>query len=180
MKSYSIAYLFDKICCLSPIIIFSVMVFAIIVWGVLGYFFSKEKFFVKTNAVLFFAYMLLVFLITVFNRNVYENNLILQPFHNIIIAFKDPSIFSSEVLNLLLFFPFGLFLPFALVKNGYQPVCYAVTIGFLLSVCVEVLQLAFCVGYCETDDVIVNTVGTFLGCLAYIVSRAIRKKRHSH
>lgn len=40
-------------------------------------------------------------------------------------------------------------------------------VGFLVSCLIEILQLLFCKGYCETNDIIHNTIGCILGYGVY-------------
>lgn len=50
--------------------------------------------------------------------------------------------------------------------------------GFLLSVTVELLQYVFCLGYCEMDDVLHNTIGAAIGVLAFkAIHLLLRKSR---
>lgn len=60
------------------------------------------------------------------------------------------------ISNILLFLPFGVF---AGRVWGWKAVLY----GAILSVCIEVLQFVFGLGYSEVDDVINNTIGTVIG-----------------
>ncbi len=67
--------------------------------------------------------------------------------------------------NVVGFLPFG-----ALVPLLARSVRRAWKIGLLsmeVSVLIEVSQLLFCVGCCDVDDVILNTLGGLLGYAAY-------------
>lgn len=63
------------------------------------------------------------------------------------------------LLNVTLLVPIG-FLLGGMVKKGFVKACL---IGCLLSVFIELLQLATGKGLCETNDVIHNTVGCIMG-----------------
>lgn len=56
-------------------------------------------------------------------------------------------------LNILLFVPLGATI------GGRK----GILLGLLLSCCIEVLQYFFCLGYCEMDDVVNNTIGAVVG-----------------
>ena len=56
-------------------------------------------------------------------------------------------------LNILLFLPFGF------VVGGRKGIIF----GLILSCCIEFTQYVFCLGYCEMDDVLNNTLGASLG-----------------
>ena len=71
--------------------------------------------------------------------------------------------------NIILFFPFGFLLMTSFEKIK---VWQSVLIGFFVSLLIETLQYCTGRGYCQTDDVIMNVLGTFFGSfLAYLVKR---------
>ena len=63
--------------------------------------------------------------------------------------------------NIIWFMPFGFFL-----VCFKQRLSMTVLYGFLLSLAIELCQYIFGVGVTETEDVILNTLGSFLGALA--------------
>lgn len=66
-------------------------------------------------------------------------------------------------MNLVLFVPIGLML------RGVIDSCWKVVAGgCFLSLSIEVQQLLFRKGLCETDDLIHNTLGALIGCLLYM------------
>jgi len=71
-------------------------------------------------------------------------------------------------LNILLFVPFGFFL--TLKKTSFQKKLklFVILSGFLFSLFIEMEQFAFPTGRsADIDDVILNTIGTFLGYLIW-------------
>ena len=75
--------------------------------------------------------------------------------------------------NVIGFLPFGFILPVIgkRMKNGFLvTVC-----GFCLSLFVESMQLVFKVGSFDVDDLLLNTLGTVLGYLAFSVCNRIRR-----
>lgn len=56
-------------------------------------------------------------------------------------------------LNILLFMPLGL------IIGGRK----GIISGLILSCCIEFTQYMFCLGYCEMDDVLNNTIGAVIG-----------------
>ena len=71
-------------------------------------------------------------------------------------------------LNILLFVPFGV------VIGGRK----GILAGFILSFIIEVIQYVFCLGYCEMDDVLNNTIGVLIGALINkIATRNVEKLR---
>ena len=78
------------------------------------------------------------------------------------IPFRD---FSSAnivglILNILMFIPFGAFLPIYFGK--FQKVSATVFVGVIMSLTIEILQL-FTFRVTDIDDLIMNTLGTLLG-----------------
>ena len=71
---------------------------------------------------------------------------------------------ALNILNVLLFVPFGL-----LLGCGFRGMTWrrALAIGVALSVSIELLQLVFRKGLCETDDVIHNVAGCMIGYGTY-------------
>ena len=63
------------------------------------------------------------------------------------------------LLNIALFVPIG-FLLGGIMSKGFLKVLFT---GCLLSILIELLQLASGMGLCETNDVIHNTVGCMVG-----------------
>lgn len=69
-----------------------------------------------------------------------------------------PADLIEVLLNMALFVPIGLLLG----GLGFK------TKKILLSGIIEVSQFAFCKGLCETDDVMHNSMGAFLGYLGFL------------
>ena len=70
----------------------------------------------------------------------------------------------DTVLNILLFVPFGFFLP--LLYKEYDSIGKIAFLGFLVSLSIEITQM-FGFGVTDINDLITNTVGTCLGYLLY-------------
>ena len=60
--------------------------------------------------------------------------------------------------------PFGLFLP--LLYKKYRSIIVVAVIGFLFSLCIELVQMLGW-GATEMDDLIANTLGVCLGYISY-------------
>lgn len=67
---------------------------------------------------------------------------------------------AGLILNILLYYPIGYILPILFQK--LKPKC-VILIGCLCSIATETTQYLLCMGWCETDDVIFNTLGTAIG-----------------
>lgn len=68
------------------------------------------------------------------------------------------------ILNIFLYYPLGYLLPIIFPK--LNPKC-VILIGCLCSISTEVTQYILKMGWCETDDVIHNTLGTAIGVWAW-------------
>ncbi len=83
-------------------------------------------------------------------------------------------------MNIFLFIPFGFMLPWATGRTLLQ----TILIGCLLSIIIEASQYIFCIGMCETDDVIHNTLGTIIGFgywrLLQLITERLKNYLHKH
>lgn len=94
----------------------------------------------------------------------------------------NPEILRSIWMNILLFIPGGVILPelFPAKWRNRSKVILTVILAMLLSLGIELAQWHWQLGQAETDDVIANTLGAFLGCGIFILgNRIISRKRGS-
>ena len=61
--------------------------------------------------------------------------------------------------NVLWFVPFG-FLMKHITRFSTAKI---ISMGLFVSLFIEIMQFIFCTGICEADDIILNTLGTFIG-----------------
>lgn len=114
---------------------------------------------------LLFVFIMIVLASTVFTRmpngmHTYE----LIPFWSWWRAvFGDVGLLKEIVLNVILFIPVGILLPFIFCeKIRYYK---ALLLGFCFSFVIECSQLLFCRGLFEWDDMIDNSIGAMIGCV---------------
>ena len=69
--------------------------------------------------------------------------------------------------NLAIFIPLGVLLPCLFRKLNLLK---TVLIGFLVSLSFELLQLAFGIGVTDIDDLLLNTLGAFIGGVLYFAA----------
>ena len=82
------------------------------------------------------------------------------------------SAFANLAGNILIFIPFGFFMPVACVRRNIL----ATTIeAFFLSFAIEVIQLVTKVGCFDVDDLLLNTLGGVIGYIIFLISNAIRR-----
>lgn len=127
------------------------------------------------NAVFFVISLLALFYVTTYRGPVKYAALILRPFHCFKEAKIQPEIYRSMLMNVLLFFPFGLFLPFVFPERVKHPVRLTLILALLCSVTVETVQYVFSLGRAETDDVIINMIGTAFGTLSYLLAVFLKR-----
>ena len=86
-----------------------------------------------------------------------------------ILSFKHLEFYRSMFMNVLLFMPFGLSMPFALPNRFKHKALLSIFFGAILSMTVEACQYIFFLGRCETDDVIMNTLGVAIGATSFLI-----------
>lgn len=97
----------------------------------------------------------------------------LIPLISFLNAKKEPELYRTMYMNMLLFMPLGLSLPFAISDKSKHNILITFLVGILFSITIEVCQYVFSLGRCETDDVIMNTIGVLVGITSYLLSRII-------
>lgn len=124
--------------------------------------FGNKQSLLRILAILAFGYYLIgVLTVTgIHELKAFSPRLVLVPFLDMI---RGP---MDTVLNIILFLPFGFFLP--LLYRKYNRAIQVVFAGFLLSLSIEVLQM-FGMGTTDINDLITNTIGAFLGYGIYTV-----------
>ncbi|MBE6681141.1 MAG: VanZ family protein [Ruminococcaceae bacterium] len=138
----------------------------------------------KTNSkkqiwliILLTAYLLILFRLTVFRSASYptEMSVNLSLFTDLVATYHENGIWMVIYLvvgNIVWFVPFGFMLPAIWQKlKSY----HIIPLGFLLSLIIETGQLALSKGMFEIDDLVLNTLGTAIGCLIYKIYRDFRK-----
>lgn len=122
--------------------------------------------------------LLLILSLTILKRNSNgSHDVSLIPFVSFTYAKTQPEFYRTMYMNILLFIPLGLSMPFALPKKLKLKPLITIGTGFLLSVIVEACQYIFILGRCETDDVIMNTIGVLIGVLSYLIVYLIRIRK---
>lgn len=108
--------------------------------------------------VLFIIFTGIILWITLFSRHVGQRIPITGLFWELRNGY-----WRDIVLNILLFVPLGV------ISGRWGTVAF----GFVLSVSIELIQYIFCLGQCEVDDVLHNTLGTVIGVLIWIIVKKV-------
>jgi glycopeptide antibiotics resistance protein len=159
---------------LGIIILFMVLILGI--WSILPSFIPK-KLWKFGNLVLTILMTTAILYATVFIRSESETESVLVPFVAFAAAKQQPELYREMLMNVFLFFPMGLTLSNALPCRWRmsERITVTVLVGCMLSVGIEFIQYRFALGTAETDDVICNTLGTFVGTLSLIVSYFLKR-----
>ena len=116
---------------------------------------------------------------TLFSRAEGSTGLILTPFASLTAARQQPELYREMLMNVFLFFPLGLTLSNALPRKWHRWLRIILTtlVGCALSAGIEYAQYRCALGLAETDDVICNTLGAFLGATSLLTAHAIEKHK---
>ena len=79
---------------------------------------------------------------------------------------RDTTLLVGIILNILLYYPLGYLLPILFPKLKPK---HVILIGCLCSIATEATQYMLKMGWCETDDVIHNTLGTTIGMWVWML-----------
>ena len=134
---------------------------------------------VLLNTALACAAAFIILYATILTRAPGDYELILTPFATFTAALQQPELYRAMLMNVFLFFPLGLTLSNALPQKWHRWLRIILTtlVGCALSAGIEYAQYRCALGLTETDDVICNTLGTFVGSTSLLVAHAIEKSR---
>lgn len=90
-----------------------------------------------------------------------------------------PQAHAFVIENVLLFVPFGILYPFAVTPTGRAgddthsrgriASRFTVLLGFIISLGIETVQFLTERGYCQLDDIVMNTLGSLVGYMIFLV-----------
>lgn len=144
-----------------------------VLWIIIGVIFKRQMRVISSVVAILSAVVILY--VTLFSRGETAIGAELIPFDSFVRAVEQPEAYRSMLMNIVLFVPLGIALPFVFSGKSARRVFLAVLLGFVLSAMVEFSQYMFALGLAETDDVICNTLGTVVGSCAYPLSLYIRR-----
>lgn len=118
----------------------------------------------------FFIYVGLVIYSTLIDResSAETSGYCLIPFDSYYQFFNgNRDIMQQSIMNVAFFYPFGFLIGCLNFESLKKRKWIIILFAFTFSLCVEVCQYIFCLGYAEVDDVIHNTLGAVIGVFAY-------------
>ena len=112
---------------------------------------------------------------TILSRTPGVREVILAPFAALRSTGANPERFRSAFMNVFLFFPLGLSLSNALPRRWHRwgRIALTTSAACLFSIAIEYTQYHYALGLAETDDVICNTLGAFIGSTSLLLAHAI-------
>ena len=160
------------------IVIFLFMVLALAVWGGSPAHVAAKRW-RRGNLILAALMAGAILYATILTRSEGSTGLILTPFATFTAARQQPELYREMLMNVFLFFPLGLTLSNALPRKWHRWLIIILTtlIGCALSAGIEYAQYRCALGLAETDDVICNTLGAFLGAVSLLAAHAIEKHK---
>ena len=134
---------------------------------------SKSRFMFALNLILMLLGLAIILLVTFVRRKSSENQVIMFPMR-VLFGLRAPGDYwHVTVMNIVLYVPFACGLCFVLGKKYKLSAGLTIVICFILSFAAEVLQYSLDSGWAEVDDVLMNTLGAFLGTLPYVITTKV-------
>ena len=137
---------------------------------------AKRKIWKQLNILVAIGSISVIGIATLYLRSSGNVEVVLIPFKSFQEAKLQPEHYRSMLMNVFLFFPLGLSLPFSLPKNWKGKVLCTIMFAMLLSICIEFFQYRYALGTAEIDDVICNTFGCVVGSTAYVLVNRTKRK----
>lgn len=141
---------------------------AVFLWGIVGFVLKNKVWFRGLNRFLLLVFTLAVLYMTVFSRTRGVRELVMMPFYSFAEARNQPEMYRTMLMNVFMFLPVGLCLPFGFAEKTKRKGLKTILLAMIFSVIIELIQYLFALGRCETDDVIMNTLGAGVGSLSYL------------
>ena len=131
------------------------------------------------NFVWFCAAVIAILYATILNRTPGNYELFLTPFAALSAARQQPELYREMLMNVFQFFLLWLTLSKALPRKWHRwlRIILSTLIGCILSAGIEYAQYRCALGLAETDDVICNTLGAFIGSTSLLIAHAIEKHK---
>ena len=161
--------------------IFLWMILGIVLWNIVQLKIRKilPQLWKLINRTISLCAVFLVLYITLGDRTLETKEVCLIPFQSFVRAKIQPEIYRSMLMNVFLFFPLGLTMPYVLPEKWRHNALLTIIFACIFSIAIEYLQYYFQLGRAETDDVICNTLGCFIGTISYMLSRTYEKRKNS-
>lgn len=100
-------------------------------------------------------------------------------------ALHPESMVIGDILNILLFVPVGIFTEGILLSKKLKiSLLWSTILGFMISFAIELIQLLTRRGWFDADDLLMNTIGAFVGggvvlLLSWLYRKCFHKRRNN-
>ncbi|KZE63295.1 hypothetical protein AWM68_15945 [Fictibacillus phosphorivorans] len=120
----------------------------------------------RYSILIFTFYLLTLVFLTLFSYNYYiygkSSNYLLFSSIKLMLHSQDPMLILKNIIgNVVLFLPFGLFLP--VINRMFSSVFLIFIISFFTSLIIEILQKQIANRIFDIDDILLNVCGALLG-----------------
>lgn len=134
------------------------------------------------------VYAVIIFNMIVLSRPVRTREIILIPFYSIYEAKSQPELYREMLMNVFMFEPLGMVVPFGLTwlssqknrmsksiagQNRFEVMKYSILFCLCFSMLIELCQGIFGLGRAEIDDIIMNLSGSFIGIICCVLAKYI-------
>ena len=155
------------------------MIILLIIWKTVGKHIransDKQKIWKLSNSLLVIGTVGIILIATLSSRSGSGTEVILIPFYSFVEAKIQPERYRSMLMNVFLFFPLGLSLPYALPEKWKCKRLISILFALVLSTSVEFIQYSYQLGRAEIDDIFCNTLGCAIGSISYAMSSRDKK-----
>lgn len=154
------------------------MLLLLLLWANLCQHINKKRW-AAINSVIFGLSAATILYATILTRTPGVPEAVLAPFASLTAARQQPELYRAMLMNVFLFFPLGLTLSNALPQKWHRwgRIILTTFVGCALSAGIEYAQYRCALGLAETDDVICNTLGAFIGSTSLLIAHAIEKHK---
>lgn len=132
---------------------------------------DKERVFRVISIIIAAFAVVLVYLLGVYGRETGEYRpFYMDPFRLFYEAQLNREAYRSMFMNVLMFLPLGVSLPYALsFKSVPLTVISSVFTGTVISAVIEIHQYYLIIGQAESADILCNGFGMILGAIPYVI-----------
>lgn len=73
--------------------------------------------------------------------------------------------------NIIMFIPFGVLFP--MLGKAATHILISLSVAVACSICIEIMQLKYQLGFCQLDDVVANSAGFLIGFFIFLILQDI-------
>lgn len=157
------------------IVSFLVTIVFVVIYGLVARKLYKKKTWKIIAIIVLMLWFIALVWTTINSRDCWTRKIDIVPFSNLIKLNNIHGIVKGYILNAILFVPLGMTAPFIINNYVKRPVLETILYGFIISLIIEITQYIFAVGYSEMEDLIMNTAGTAIGTISYLIANYERK-----